>query len=322
MPSPTSATTLQRPDLGQVAYEYQESAPFRGLIAQKILPLVSVRDISADYPVLPTEATMKLPNARRAQKGAYTRLGWEFATGTYSCEEFGLETPVDDVEAKLYMSYFDAEAESLKITMDTMLRNQEARAAALLFNTSNAVANAAVSTEWSTASTCTPKADIKAAITAMRAASGVSPNAIVMSLKVFENVLNAAELKTYLQYTAPHLVDGMEAQRLTLARYFGVEEVLVGGAISDSSKKGQSTVISDIWDDEYISLCRIAKAGEGFKTPSFGRSFLWTPDSAANLVVETYREEQIRANIIRVRHHIDEAIVSVGSNYLLTNITA
>ena len=132
----------------------------------------------------------------------------------------------------------------------------------------------------------------------MRAASGLTPNALVMSLKVFENVLGTDELKTYLQYTSPHLVDGVEAQRSTLARYFGVNQVLVGGAIQNTAKMGQSVSIADLWNDEYVNLCRVSAGGPNLREPVFGRTFLWEEDSPDTLVTESYRDEPKRAEIV------------------------
>lgn len=324
MARPTSSTTVQRPELGALAYEYMLAGSRRGFIGTQVMPFFPVPEKSADYPKIPIEAVLKQPNTERTARGGYSRSDWEFETGTYACKEHGHEGPVDDSEAELYARYFDAEEVETERQTDIILRGHEQRVASALFDTSNAVGNSGVTNEWDDAANATPKADVKTAKQAMRAASGLVPNAVVMSLKVFENVMNTSELRTYLQYTSPHLVLGMEAQMDTLARYFEVDRVLVGGAVYDSANKGQAKSIADLWDDEYISLCRVATqaSARNLQDPSFGRTFLWEADSDDPVVVETYRDEPIRSTIVRARHHVDEAIVFTGANYLLTNITA
>ena len=178
MPRPTRATTLQRPDLGALAYEYMLEASQRGFIGLEILPTFDVSEQSADYPVIPIEAILKVPVTKRAPDGSYPRSTWEFETGTYSCEEYGWEERVDDAEANLYARYFDAEEVAVKRAVDILLRQQEKRISAAVFNTSN-FSSTAVSTEWSTAASCTPRADINTGKQAMRAASGLMPNVLV-----------------------------------------------------------------------------------------------------------------------------------------------
>lgn len=318
MPRPTSATTIQRPDLGALAYEYLIDAPNRGFIGMNILPVFEVPEQSADYPVIPIESLIKAVDTRRTPRGAYNRGDWKFETGTYACEEHGWEEPVDDVEAALYQRFFDAEAVSTEIAVDHILRAYEKRVQGLV----QASADSNVGTEWSTAASATPYADVRTGKQAMRAASGLTPNAGACSLKVFENLLATAELADKLQYTRPIELETMEAQRRIVAQYLGLENLFIGGAIQDVAKKGQSFTIADLWDDEYFSLLRVSGGGQRLREPIYGRTFLWAEDSPQEVVIETYREEDIRSDIVRARQHIDEAVIFSGALYTLGNITA
>jgi hypothetical protein len=318
MPRPTSSTAVQRPDLGSVAYEYMMTESERGFIGLDIMPVFEVMEQSADYPVIPIESLLKIPDVRRTAQGAYNRGDWKFETGSYSCEEYGFEQPVDDVEARLYQRFFDAEVIATEIAVDNVLRAHEARVQALVQSS----ADSNVGTEWSTAATATPYDDVKTAKQAMRAASGLVPNVGVCSLKVFENLLATSELQGKLQYTTPIELLPVEAQRRMVAQYFGLDNLLVGGAVKDSAKKGQSFSISDLWDDEYFSLVRVSNGSPRLREPVYGRTFLWVEDSPQELMVEQYREEAIRSEIYRARHHVDEAVIFSGALYTLGNITA
>lgn len=320
MPRPTSATTVQRPDLGAIAYEHMMNASRAGFIGLQLLPIFDTPEKTADYPVIPIESLLKLKSTRRAPRSGYPRGDWEFETGTFNCEEYGWEEPVDDTEASLYRRFFDAEEVATIRATDQLLRNQEKRIADAMFNTGN-FSNSAITNEWDDLANATPKADVDGAIDAMRTAAGVVPNVIVMTYTVFKNVLVTTELKTYLQYTSPHLLQGIDAQKETLARYFGVDRVLVGNALYDSAAQGAAFSLADIWSNEYVGFFKVSPGGMDLRDPCVGRSFLWTGDSPQNLVVEQYREEQTRSNIFRVRHNIDEAFVFTGAGYLLTNAT-
>lgn len=323
MPRPTAATTLQRPDLGAVAFEYMMDSTNRGFIGTQILPVFPVAEQSGDYPKIPTESLIKLPDSiNRAARSAYQRGDYEFETGTYSCEEYGWEEPLDDSERKLYRRLFDAEMVAMMRAMDILLRTQEKRIAAAVFSTGNITNTGAVSTEWSTAATCTPKADVKDALSTHRLATGINANAMAISKKVFDNLMVTAEIKDYLQYTNPHLLANDEANRRLLAQYFGLEEVIVGSEMYDSAKKKVAMSLADIWDDEYALLFRKARNINDLREPTLGRTFLWEADSPSNIVTEQYREEQTRSDIYRVRQYVDEAFVFTGAGYLMSNITA
>ncbi len=320
MPNPDS--TLQRPDLGAIAYEYMLDASRRGFIGLEILPIFPVQKQSGNYPKIPKEAFLKAQPTKRARRGNYNRSDYEFGTGNFSCEEYGWEEQVDDAEANLYRRFFDSEEIAVMRATDILLRGQEKRIATAVFNTSNITGTAAITIEWSTPATAVPRSDVKTAKQAMRAASGLVPNVMVISLKVLENLLMVSEITDALKYTNPIELGGIEAQKRILATYFGVDRLLVGGAIEDTAKKGQDASLSDVWNDEYCGLFRISSGGPDLREPALGRSFLWTGDSPSNLVVETYREEQTRSNIYRVRHNVDEAFQFTGAGYLMSNITA
>ncbi len=283
MPRPTSATTLQRPDLSTLAYEYMLDADRRGFIGLSILPIFEVPQQSADYPKIPTEALLKLQETKRAPRSAYPRSDYEFETGTYACVEYGWEEPIDDVEASLYRRFFDAEVVANMRAVDILLRGQEKRIADAVMSTSNITNTADVTTEWSTAASCTPHADVETAKEAMRAATGLLPNAIAMTYKVFTNVLKSKELKDAFRYTNPIEIGGLEMKRRLLAQYFGVDQVLVGGAIYDSTAKGQSTTISAVrscgrrilratWSWSPIARSRPGATSSGCGTTSMRRS--------------------------------------------------
>jgi hypothetical protein len=320
MPRPTSTTTIQRPDLGVLVYEYVMNAADRGFICLDLLPLFEVGEQSADYPVIPFEALLKIQSTARAPRGAYPRGDYEFETGTYSCKENGWEEPVDDVERKLYRRFFDAEVVASLRATDILLRAQEARVAAKLFNTGNITQTSGVSVEWNTAATCTPREDVATAKEAMRAAGQPKPNVLVISEKVFNKLMLAKQVTDAFRYTSPFETAPFEAKKRLLAMFLDIDRVLVGGAIKDSAKKGKAISAADIWDDEYAGLFRVSAGGQDLREPCVGRTFLWTADSPQNVVTESYREEQTRSDIYRVRQYTDEAFIFTGAGYLLSNI--
>lgn len=320
MPRPTSSTSVGRPDLAALAYEHNLEASQRGFVGLQVLPIFEVQERSGQYPVIPNEALLKTADLKRAARGAYNRDDWEFEMGNYDCVEYGKEVPLDDSEAAMYGLYFDAERVSVLRGVDSLLRAQEIRIQAMLLNESNFSVND-VTNEWDDATNATPIKDVNTGKKTIRQACGMEPNALVLSRTIFDNLCLTDEIATAVRYTTPIEVMSMEAKKALVAQAFGLEKILVGDAVYDGAKKGQSFSATDVWGTEHALLCRVATSAMDLREPCLGRTFLWSADSPSNAVVEEYRDEAVRSNIYRVRHHVDEAFVFTACGYLLGNLT-
>jgi len=318
MPRLRSGASL-RQDLGDVAYEYALEASQRGFIGLVLLPIFETMVQSANYPVIPKEALLKLQETRRAARSAYGRSDYEFDDGDFACKEYGWEEPVDDVEAALFANFFDAEEVATMRAVDVLLRNQEKRVADLLTDTTKFGVNN-VSTKWSSPDTATPRTDVRDGKQSMFNDTGLEPNAFVCSKKKFDDILLTAEFQDATKFTNQALMEVFEVQKKLVAQYLGVDRVLIGNAVYDGAKKGQKFSASSIWPDSKGFLARVATQPRNLKEACIGRTFLWIEDSPENLVVEQYREDQTRSDIYRVRHNVDEALVFEGALYLLSNL--
>ena len=64
----------------------------------------------------------------------------------------------------------------------------------------------------------------------------------------------------------------------------------------------------------------LSSGGPDLREPCLGRTFVWSEDSGL-LTTESYREEQTRGTIYRVRQNTDERLQFVGAGYVLTGVT-
>lgn len=332
MAFPTSDTAIQRPDLGVLVEEFieTEEAAF-GFIGTRVMPIAAVAEQSSTYPVMPKEAMLKLQDTRRAMRGKYPRSDYEFEEGFYATVENGWEEPVDDREAKLYASKFSAEAFAARRATNTILRGQEKRIADIVFNASNFTVHN-IAHEWDDASNAVPITNVATGKLAIRSASGMLPNALIIAYSSFLNLKQCAQIIDLLKFTFPGIdINQMSLQQL--AQVLDVPQVLVGGAVYDSAKKGQDADITDLWSNEYAMLTRISTTPQ-VTEPCIGRTFLWTEESGGGHIVESYREEQTRGDVIRVRHDTSEALIasrdsnlaiksnlSTAVSYLFGNVT-
>ncbi|MDH3282077.1 MAG: hypothetical protein OEQ18_13245 [Gammaproteobacteria bacterium] len=302
-----------------LAYEHLGDAAANGFIADEVLPVFETAKKDSQFPKLPREAFLKVPNTKRAARGAYNRGDYGFDMDNYLCDEDGWEEVVDDSEAALYSRFFDAEVIATMRAMNIIMRAREKRVADAVFNATTFSANA-VTNEWDDAANATPLLDVKAGKLAIRNATGLIPNTLIISYSTFLDLGLSAEVLNRIKYTNPNVTAG-EIPASLLAQYFGVGRILIGGAILDATAKGKSMVTAtDLWNKEYAMLCYI-RASNDLLAPTLGRTFLWTEDSPGMLNVETYRDETVRGDVVRVRQSTDEKLLHVACGYLLSNIT-
>ncbi|MFH0825284.1 MAG: hypothetical protein V2B18_21240 [Pseudomonadota bacterium] len=304
---PTSDTALQRPDLGQIAYEINTDAPTMGYIGGIVFPDFPVPVSSMEYPVMPKEALLQLLDTSRGPYGHYNRWEAAFESGHFKTTERGLEAKKDDRYAKLYATLFDYEASLSRLNQEGILRKKEYDIAAKVFNTTQFTPNNA-SVAWSTAATAAPRTDILAAKAAMRAL-GVVPNALIIpyqGLLWLQNMTAVQSAITNL-FADPQRTGMIEVRHLEA--YLEISQIIVAGSQYNSARRGQSATIAEIWGSRYAMLARIASPGDDIKEPCIGRTFRWNEGANEEIIVEDYRDETVRADIIRNRHDVDYAYI-------------
>ncbi len=312
--------TTPRLDLGVAVMEFMEQRA--GLIGASVLPVFGTKKRDAIFNAITRESLTRDLHTKRAMRGKYNREGIETAEISYKCEEHGLEGALDDGERALYASDFDAELVTVQAITGLLLLAQEKRIAAALFNTTTWTGATLYTdnsgTPWSTAGT-----DIVAQVLAgkekVRQLTGMKPNALIMSETNRNRCIQNSDIKTRIQYTARLT----EAEIMNaLADIFGVRRVFVGGAIRNTANKGKTFSGSDIWDPKYAMLAVVAEDSQNLAQPAVGRSMLWTEDSPDNALVEQYRENQIKSDVFRVRHSVDELVIDASFAHLMKVATS
>lgn len=305
---PTSDTTVQRPDLGQAVWEVMTEAPTMGFVGMQIMPFFPVAKNAAEYPVIPKESLFNLLDTARGPLGHYNRSDGEFESGFYRTSENGLERRVDDRYLALYSSLFDYEMTISKILMNDILRAQEYRIAQKIFNTTNFTAhNAGVA--WTTIASANPKSDVNTGKTALRAL-GVVPNCLIIPYAVFQTLQSVADIKTQVYQLFPDAAKTGQVTIEHLKTYFDVPRVMVAGALYNQSNSGQNATLAEMWGSRYAMLCRVAEPGADVIEPCIGRTFKWNEGASEEVVVEEYYSDEVRSNILRVRHDTTEAFLA------------
>lgn len=324
MPSPTSSLATQRPDLATFE-EFDLEMDRQGFISQRVLPVFETQTQAGTFGKIPIEQLLQTRNTLRDSQGGYSRGNWTFGTDSFATQEHGAEEPVDDREAKLYANYFDVEQISTRRAYDAVLRNQEIRVAGTIFNATTWTGSSlftSITNEWDDLSNAEPITDVEAAVRKVYANSGMWPNALVINRKVFRNLRNCTQVINRITASgAGSPAKPSDVTAAMLAAVFDLPNIIVAGSSKNTANESQTASLSQVWSDEYAMVCRVAETND-MREPCIGRIFHWGADgSQIGGSVESYRDERIRGDVVRVRHEVQEKVLYVEMGHLLGNIT-
>ncbi len=324
MASPSSSLATLRPDLATFL-EFDLESEKEGYIATEVFPMIDVASMSGTFGKIPIEQLLQQRDTRRASGAGYARGNFTFTTATYACEEHGAEEPIDDREAEAYAEYFDAEQINTLRAFSAVLRNAEQRVSDAVFNATTwngAALTTGITNEWDDAANAVPATDVEAAVQKIYDNSGLWANALVINRKVFRNLRNCASIIDRINSAgagSPSKASDVTVEMLKAV--FDLDHIIVAGTSKNTAKEGQAATPTQIWSSEYAMVCKVATSVD-MREPCIGRCFHWSADgSSIGGTVETYRDEPVRANIVRVRHDVDEIVLYPEAGHLLSNIT-
>jgi hypothetical protein len=321
MPSPSSALSTLRPDLQQSFTEFDLAMNMQGFIGQRICPVIDVDRASGNFGRIPIEQLLQNPDTLRAPGSGYNRGKFTFKPDTYVTVEHGYEEPVDDAESAMYASYFDAEQVSALRAHHAVLLAYEQRVVTVFTDgaTWTGGKTAAAAVPWDTLATAAPLTDIESAVQAVFAASGLWPNAIIMSRIDFRNLRNDAQVIDRVKYSGFMDTRAGNITPQAIAQCLDIDEVIVAGSSYNSANDGQTASLATVWPKGSVMVAHIDRSND-IRRPTVARTFHWSSDgSDINGTVETYRDEPKRSDIVRVRHQTGEKLLYSVAGFLITS---
>jgi len=294
----------------------------QGFIGTEVFPIYNSPVRAGQYLKLQLgNAELLNSDASKVAPGAsYPRSSRAFDNDNFTCVEYGLEEVVPDALAADVSRFFGLETETAKILLRNITIGHEAEAATALFDSGTFNATAATTPYTGTnLSAISFVADIAAAKQRLLK-KGVIPNTIILNQEVFDLVRRAPLVQNQFFGVVPS-----DTRRLLseteLAIAAGVEKCLVGKAAKNGAAKGQSFSGSFILPTTYVAVAHIA--GGDFAAGGVGRTIVWSEDASAPFVAESYRDENRRSNILRVRsNRVVKVIDSTACELITTSYSA
>lgn len=299
------------PELTAIAVAYKNEA----YIADLVLPRVTVGKQAFKYKVFNKADTFSIPDTKVARASAPNRISFGFSETSSFTIDRALDDPIPNEDIANAPEGFDPKAHAAASVMDLILLDHEKATADLVFNADNyASTNKATLSGESqfTHASATPYDTVETALETCV----MRPNIITFGqaawvafkrhANVIARVLGSANAKGIVT-------------RQAVAEALEVEQVLVGRGRYNSAAKGQTPVLSRLWDDSVALIFQDKMADTRGRitfgyTAQFGNRVGGTiedPDCGMNGGVRVRSGESVR-----------ELITANDLGYLLSDVCA
>lgn len=239
-------------------------------IGTRILPYADIPNRSMQVIRFGKDAFRKYLDTRRAPGAETRRVQFGYASDPVALKQEALEALVPDEIAGDAKSVpgVDLAATSIQGVQDIIGLGREAEIAGIVQNPATYGANnkmaLAGASKWSDPAS-KPSEDIRDGREAVRRMIGRKPNVLVLGPTVFNVLAEHPAIMDKFKYTShDSLTEAM------LAKYFQVDEVIVGNAVALAEGAADDAPADDIWGNNAILLYR---AGSNFMVPAFGYTY-------------------------------------------------
>lgn len=310
-----SGNTLVTPrdDLGMGFDGIDLEALRLGFVGLIIAPLIDANLVMGQFRKMNIKNWLQPRSTARNADGSYQRIGAEFDLGQFSCEEHGLESPVDYRDAAAFGDLIDAEMVAAELCRHGVLEAHEKRVIALV--------------ETLTPTTATNKFDDDAANITLdfvaykatfRAQCGFNPTSLVIDSKVVDYLMENGSVQDKFVGSADRTARAITLKGLAAA--LGLDEVIESGGMKNTVASPKAASLATTWNADKGLLFRRSTAPT-LRTPQFMRTIHWSGNgSLPGAMFEEYEEPQKNGKVIRLRNDVDEVIINSECALLLDDL--
>lgn len=311
-----------RPELQVTVQEALEADKF--FIADKIFPLWPSKTETGTYRKIKknTGGVLRMTGSDqtlRAPRTPYKEVDRTYEKASYTCRDRGLTEVVDDSTQADLNRFFDAEETATRLTLADILRAQEKRVADKVMDESVwGKADAVVAYTEALLSTIDIAQDIEEAIARVQK-RGELVNTIILSRNIWKRIRRTTKLRQYIYGdNAGGKIITKDVFLSTFQDSAPITSLHIAEAVYSTAKDNQDVTdarLAYIWGDSHIWLGNVSEGDPNMG--GAGRVIYWEEDAEFNYVVETYRDEPRRSDVVRVRQNNEEHVVNECAGTLI-----
>ena len=294
--------------LTNVALNYRPS----GFIADQIAPIVPVMKRSDSF-INYTQADMfRRESALRADGDRAKIVKFGASSDFYNVKNYALAfqmTLEDEVNRDPEYRML-TEENRVRFLMDKHSIDWETRVASLALVTTNVGSTVTVASAWTDAVNAVPVSNVMTVMNNLFLGTGYAANRMLFGYRAWNNFIQANQVRNSVMN--PNVSGGGSLPMAdAVARFFGVDRVLVGAATRNTADEAQAQTLSDIWGDNV--LIYYAPPAPSVEFPSWMYSFRWSAPGLPNMNVERHPyDTHHKVYEVEVGYHQDEKITNAA----------
>ncbi len=296
---PTGTDLYVSVPLSNVLVNYFQDAARHEFIADRVFPRVGVRQQGGQYWVFPKSAWFR-SEAKPIPPATQTPgTGWTTSRDSYFAAAYGIHKDNSDQDYANVAAPLDLDRSATNFVGRQIALLREIVWAqnfflAGLWGTNltgvDATPGAGTFLRWNVAGS-TPIRDIRVQAIEMQQRTGFRPNRLVLGPRVYEALVNHADIIDRIADNTTRL-----GTRQLLATLFDVDEVLVPNLIQNTAPEGTGDAMSFIFGNH--ALLAYAPAAAAIDQPSAGYVFAWegllgAGAFGADAFIKRFRMEEI-----------------------------
>lgn len=254
----------------------------RGYIADQVAPRVNVDAPDFRYPEFKIEEAFTVYDNQVDRLGRLNEITSSAGEATGSVKDYGILEKVpfrDEMAARAGSIPFTRKAQAVRHVIDVNQLNREIRVAGMAMNLGNYAAgyktDLAAGAKWGDytgGGASNPVALVKAASRGML----IPPNVGITTRAVLDALSVHPAISVALGGAAN---SGRMATDAEIARLFGLERIIVGSTLKQTSKRGQALTTGQIWPDSFALHYQGPMDAAGIsldqESPNFLSTFQW-----------------------------------------------
>ena len=263
-------------------------------IADKVFPIVPV-DKQSDYYYLWEKGFWFRNHVERRAPGAiYTEGGLELSAVQYVCAQYGLAYPLPREVVANQDVAVNLERTGAEWLADQFMLNREIACSAGVFVASVWGTDLTLTgaTQWSDYEASDPLGAIDTAKNTIRAATGVTPNTLILGQQVWDKIKWHPDLVDKFKFTQT----GILTEPL-IAKVFDVPNLMVGSAIYNTVKEGVTFSGAFIWGKEAVLL--YVPPSPGLMTPASGYTFVWNQGMGLTTTIKNIPDDLRNRDVLQ-----------------------
>jgi len=278
------------------------------LLYSQVFPRMMVKSRTGYYYTF-DKARFKIEESRRTGVSRANRVDYGMSKTSYGpLYEHALEQAIEYEVRDTYPSPHDARVDATENVSDRLELGLEKEVADLLTSTGTITQNITLSgtSQFSDFANSDPFSVVQTGIDTVKTGAMVMPNTLIMGYQVFAKLKNHPDLLGRMATSTTRVLTTQ-----MLADLFGVERVLVGGAMHNTAAEGVAASMSYIWGKDMV-LCYVAQR-PGLKSLSVG----YTLQMEGARYVDRWDEQAEKAEFVRANDYYEPKVVAAEAAYLI-----